>query len=406
MLAQNLRTPFRFFKFLTQLFVVLLLLPCLGWTENSSENSSEKEEEGEVEKIAIIGTRTAPRSVLDSSVPMDIIFTDQLARQGTSDMTNMIKNLVPSYNVNDFPIHAAATLIRPASLRGLSSDHTLILVNGKRRHRASIISFHGDGLSNGAQGPDISTIPAIALRQVEVLRDGAAAQYGADAIAGAINFVLRENDHGGDVEIKTGSYYAGDGQSLQFAGNIGLPLTDSGFANLSLEYRTAEATSRSVQRNDAAALIAAGNTHVRDVVQIWGAPQVDGDIKFFMNSGIELNSQMKTYLFGNYSRRRVEGGFYFRNPHTRNGVFDGGKDSSGDRLLLVGDVNDNGIDDCPSVVVGDNVLDSDTYQNDIANNDDCWAFNKRFPGGFTPQFGGVLQDYSVVAGLKGKHRIN
>ena len=100
----------------------------------------------------------------------------------------------------------AARIIRPANLRGLAPDHTLVLVNGKRRHRGAVITWIGNGVSDGAQGPDISTIPAIALRRVEVLRDGASAQYGSDAIAGVLNFLLKDAPSGGSFEIHTGGY--------------------------------------------------------------------------------------------------------------------------------------------------------------------------------------------------------
>ena len=154
-----------------------------------------KEEEQEdnsnaLERIAIVGTRNAPRSAVDSPVPLDIIGAKSLSSQGNADVLSMLSVMVPSLNVNDQPINDASTLVRPANLRGMAADHTLVLVNGKRRHRSAVITFLGGGLSDGAQGPDISVIPASALKQVEVLRDGAAAQYGSDAIAGVINFVL------------------------------------------------------------------------------------------------------------------------------------------------------------------------------------------------------------------------
>ena len=136
----------------------------------------------EVEEVVAIGTRREARSVGDSPAPVDIISGSDFTNQGAADLPDMIRTLVPSFNVNTQPISDAATLIRPANLRGLPPDNMLVLVNGKRRHRGAVISFLGSGISDGAQGPDISAIPSIALKQVEVLRDGAAAQYGSDAI--------------------------------------------------------------------------------------------------------------------------------------------------------------------------------------------------------------------------------
>ena len=181
-----------------------------------------------------------------------------------------------------------------ASLRNLAHDHTLVLVNGKRRHRSSVIAWFA-GVTDGAQGPDISTIPSIALRQVEVLRDGASAQYGSDAIAGVMNFLLKDDRAGGSIEFNTGTYRAGDGDAYAVARNVGLPLGQSGFANLSLEYGNADPTNRSEQRADAAALIAAGNTAVADPAQIWGNPTIEDDLKLFGNFGYLHTNGLQFY---------------------------------------------------------------------------------------------------------------
>ncbi len=145
----------------------------------------------EIEEIITTGTRSKARSVNESPAPVDVLTGDYFSNQGDTDLSNLIRNIVPSYNVNMQPISDAATIVRPANLRGLAPDHTLVLINGKRRHRAAVINWLGNGVANGSQGPDIAAIPAIALKQVEVLRDGAAAQYGSDAIAGVLNFILR-----------------------------------------------------------------------------------------------------------------------------------------------------------------------------------------------------------------------
>ena len=368
-----------------------------------AQEAEESAKAEDFEQIAVVGSRAAPRSVADSAVPIDIISDEEFKQQGATDMVSMMQTVVPSFNVNDQPINDASTLVRPANLRGMASDHTLVLVNGKRRHRSAVITFLGGGLSDGAQGPDISVIPAAALKQVEVLRDGAAAQYGSDAIAGVINFVLNDASEGGSFEARYGSFYEGDGDMIQMSGNVGLPLSDKGFINLSAEYRTADDTSRSVQRVDAAALIAAGNTFVADPAQIWGSPEIKHDIKLFANAGIELSATSEAYMFGNYAEREVEGGFYFRNPHNRGGVNDGGTNEDGEQLLLVGDLTGDMSGNCPTdIVVGDNVLENPRYINEVQNNPDCWAFNEMLPGGFTPRFGGTVTDMSLVFGTKGE----
>ena len=132
----------------------------------------------EIEEVVVVGTRALPRSVEDSSVPVDTISSEDFANQGGSDMSNLIRALVPSFHVSDNPSRDLAALLRPVNLRGLAPDHTLVLMNNKRRHRGSVIQWISNGASNGAQGPDISAIPAIAIKRMEVLRDGAAAQIG------------------------------------------------------------------------------------------------------------------------------------------------------------------------------------------------------------------------------------
>src|SRR5690606_11644226 len=145
-----------------------------------------------LDTVSVLGSRSQPRSVSSSAVPNDILTAEELRNQGSTDALDQQRELLPSINVSTVPIDDAASLIRPANLRGLPPDNTLVLVNGKRFHRSAVITFLGHGLSDGAQGPDLSVFPSLALEQVEVLRDGASAQYGSDAIAGVINFGLKK----------------------------------------------------------------------------------------------------------------------------------------------------------------------------------------------------------------------
>ena len=150
-----------------------------------------------------------------------------------------------------------------------------MLVNGKRRHRSGVIALLGSSLNTGSQGPDLSVIPAIALTQMELLRDGAAAQYGSDAIAGVLNLRLREASEGVLVETRAGQYFEGDGRLSQAAANVGLPLTEDGFFNVSVEYRQSDPTIRSGQRANAETLRDRGYP-VKEPAQIWGSPDLDG----------------------------------------------------------------------------------------------------------------------------------
>jgi len=344
-------------------------------------------QEVSLEEVVTLGTRSEGRSVTQSVAPIDVISSEDLLSRSDGDMSNILRSAIPSYNVNDQPISDAATVVRPANLRGMAPDQTLIMVNGKRRHRAAVIAFLGGGLSDGAQGADISVIPAIALKQVEVLRDGAAAQYGSDAIAGVINFVLNDASEGGSAEVKLGSTYEGDGDFYTFAGNVGLALGSDGFANISMEYGEKDPTSRSLQRDDAAGLIAGGNTNVANPAQVWGQPEVRDDLKLFVNAGVDVGADSQVYAFGNYASRTVEGGFFFRNPTNRGGVFS----NDGGATPLVGDLTGNMTGNCDySSAMADGV------------NGDCFVFNELFPGGFTPSFGADSTDLSGVVGFRGE----
>ena len=356
-----------------------------------------------LEGVVAIGSRARPRTVTESMVPIDAIPPADIVDQGDTDVADLLRTVVPSFNINPQATGDAAKIIRPANLRGLAPDHTLVLVNGKRRHRAAAILWIGNGTSDGAQGPDLSSIPAIALRQIEVLRDGASAQYGSDAIAGVMNFQLRNDRSGGAVEARGGGFADGGGEAWTLAGNVGLPLSGFGFANLSAEYGNSASTSRTVQRSDAALLTSAGNPHVRNPAQIWGSPKVEDDFKLWGNFGYLLHGGTQFYGHANYASKRVTGGFFFRNPNTRAAVFsiDGGE------TLLIGDALDarDGVADgsagCPTVRVNNGRPDQAALAQVFAD-PNCFTYQEMFPGGFTPQFGADVTDASLVAGVKGQ----
>ena len=365
-----------------------------GSSANTESDDAVTEQEiVELEGMVIVGTRAKPRSVLESAVPIDVVLSEDFAKQGGTDLPDLLRNLVPSYNVNAQPIADAATVVRPANLRGLAPDHTLLLVNGKRRHRASVITWLGNGLSDGSQGADLSPIPSIAIKQMEVLRDGASAQYGSDAIAGVMNLQLKDSYRGGGLEIKPGIYQTGDGLTYSVAGNIGLG-QENIWANLSLEYGNTDETDRSVQRDDAAALSGAGNSHVANPAQPWGHPIIRDDIKFFVNYGVDLVTDVQLYGHANYAQKQVEGGFYFRNPNTRPAVFS----NDGGETLLVGRLSGEG--EVPVVKITDNVPDPEALKQ-VIDDPNLFTFQELFPGGFTPRFGADTQDASALIGVKG-----
>ncbi len=394
-------------------------LPMSQGQENGDAGMAE-EASAEVETAVFVGTRVPDRSVAESPVPVDVITQDNLSARGFTDMDALLSQTVPSYNVGTEPISDAATLVRPATLRGLPPDSTLVLINGKRRHRGSVITFLGGGISDGAQGPDLAAIPYIALRQVEVLRDGASAQYGSDAVAGIINFVLKDDAQGGRVETRWGQYYEGDGASYTVAANAGMPIRiggePSGFANFSVEYTETQDTVRSAQRADAQALIDANEDHISPYIrqpyaQVWGQPDVEYDYKFFGNTGLDLGDSSQLYLMPSFARRKVEGGFFFRNPTNRSGVNRGEvveMDGVEYQTVKVADLRH---DPDPATVPvvrllpdpdnGALIPDPDALAA-VAASPDFFAFNEKFPGGFTPKFGGTITDMSLVGGIRGE----
>ena len=367
-----------------------------------------------VEEIVTIGSRRPQRSNTDSSVPVDVISGDEFVNMGFADMDDMLKTAIPSYNVARNEISDAATIVRPANLRGLPPDNVLILVNGKRRHRSGVIAELGGSLSSGSQGADISAIPSMAIKQVEVLRDGAAALYGSDAIAGVIGFQLNDSAEGMSLEVRTGESGEGDGGLTQVQGNIGLPLGDDGFLNITGSWMEQDPTSRSVQRTDAINLLTNGNAAQKASVaspyaQVWGAPEQIDNYNIFVNSGIEVSDSLEVYAFGNYGSRETLGGFYFRNPNSRGGVYTNGSTravvdtnirnratgvTSNCPALTSPGSGGNGVPLNQAAVAADALAMANLPSN-------CFVMNQPTPGGYTPQFGAQLKDASIVIGGRG-----
>ena len=190
--------------------------------------------------VLVTGTRAAGRTSMKSPSPIDGFAEMELRRQGNGDFTETLRNQVPSFNATPLTGDGSA-FVRPTSMRGLPPDNILVLTNSKRRHRSALISHFGAAMNVGAQGADVGMIPSIAVKRLEVLRDGAAAQYGSDAIAGVMNFILKDNSSGYEVHVSGGQWMEapngrGGETDLTLAANIGLPLTDDGFINLSFEY--------------------------------------------------------------------------------------------------------------------------------------------------------------------------
>ncbi len=374
-------------------WIATFALAC-SFPAQAQEQETEPEARGERidEVLVAVGTRAAPRSASDSVVPVDAITAEAIEAQSGSDMSNLLRTLIPSFHVSTNPSRDAAALLRPVNLRGLAPDHTLVLVNNKRRHRGAVIQWISNGASDGAQGPDISAIPAIAIKRVEVLRDGAAAQYGSDAIAGVLNFVLKDATDGGSMEVKYGFHTEDSAEDITtVSANYGMSVAENGFLNLSAEFNQSESTDRSVQHPDAAAIIAAGVTRVADPAKPWGEPQVRDAVKLFANFGMDISDAMQLYGFGNYTTRETETAFFYRSPQGRSGVY-----QSGGKMLI------GGASGCKEKYDFDATAENVPIVRDMLGADaDCFAFQEILPEGFTPRFGAEMSDSALVVGARG-----
>jgi len=185
--------------------------------------------------VVVTGTRESNVKARDSVAPIDVISGAVLEQTGATDLRDALERTLPSLNHQSFS-GDLGNLTDSVQLRGLSPDHVLVLVNGKRRHTTASIYADGGPLQ-GSAPVDLDLIPISAIDHIEVLRDGAAAQYGSDAIAGVINIILKSEDHGGSATATAGQYYEGDGFTGAAGGDVGTGLGDDGFLHLSADYR-------------------------------------------------------------------------------------------------------------------------------------------------------------------------
>lgn len=374
------------------IFLGLFIFGTVGLAaQDGGEAESPTVDEEEIETVVVVGTRRQGKTLEELAVPVDVVESEDLRTQ--NEMIEALTSAVPSYNVGREPISDAATLVRPVNLRGLPADSTLVLVNGKRRHRGAVIGEYISSINRGAQGVDINPLAGIAVKHVEVLRDGASAQYGSDAIAGVVNFVLEDDPDVRRWEMQYGSSFEGDGEHARWSGIFGIQLGVDGFATIALDVRHNEPTVRSSQDPQAVELVRNGFTNVADPVVKWGAPQQKDNYKLLVNAAIPA-SMGELYGFGNWATKDVDGSFFFRNPNTRQNVFVVGSGAAARRL--VADTAGTG---CPEVTVGDARADNPDLVGLIAN-PNCFVFNEWFPGGFTPRFGGIVNDRSMTFGWR------
>lgn len=374
--------------------------PVLAQTAPQAADAAAADAANDADQIVVIGTRRTDRSVIDSASPVDVIGTKEITTQASSNLIDVIRNVVPSFTVQSNSISDASTFVRSPSLRGLSADETLVMLNGKRLNRSALVQVYsgGDtGLGYGSQGADISSIPAIAIKNLQVLRDGATAQYGSDAIAGVMNYGLRDNKEGIEVQGRYGQFYQnGDGKSYQIAANAGFKLSDNAWINVSGEYNDDGRTSRGATRPTAAAFARNNPANAAQLpffplpAQIWGNSPSHG-FKILFNSGLELSDSATFYVIGNASRSRTEQSFNYRASTAAI------LDSTGTTLKSVKGPGDIVL--CPRTFLNFNPV-AGPDANGCATTQDPY-FKNLYPAGFTPIFVGVVKELFGVAGFRG-----
>lgn len=297
-----------------------------------------------LDQVIVTGTRVADRTVAESTSPIDIITPEALAATGTTELATALSRALPSLNFPRPAITDGTSAIRPAQLRGMAPDQVLVLVNGKRRHVTALLNVNGSQ-GRGSSPVDLNAIPVSAIERVEVLRDGASAQYGSDAIAGVVNVVLKGSADGGSLVASAGQYSAGDGEQYQLSGDGGLAIGNrGGFVHLAAQLGDQDATNRA---RPFAGTPAPTQPEPGQKAFVYGDPEVEHwGVSF--NTVVPLTGTLELYGFGMMSERDITSFAFFRAP---------------------GNPNQN----VPEI----------------------------YPGGFLPRINNIADDRSLVAGLRG-----
>ncbi len=284
------------------LLVALTSSPVLAQSETADKASART-----LDTVVVTGTRVADRTVAESASPIDIITPETLEATGTTELATALARALPSLNFPRPALVDGTDAVRPAQLRGLSPDQVLVLVNGKRRHSTALVNLNGSQ-GRGSSPVDLNAIPIAAIARVEVLRDGASAQYGSDAIAGVINVVLKGSGEGGGIAARYGQFSAGDGQQYQLSGDVGLKLGDRGALHLAAQAGHQDMTDRA---RPYLGTVTPTSAPAGRVVQRFGDPDVDqGAVSF--NGEFKLAEGLSFYSFGTASKRDVISTGFFR----------------------------------------------------------------------------------------------
>jgi len=294
-----------------------LAVPVVQAQESASGARSDK-----LDTVVVVGTRRSDVTALESAAPVDVLSAERLEETGAKDLSGALTALSPSFSFPQSPQGAfAGSIAQGASLRGLASDQVLVLVNGKRRHSSANVTRQSLANGRGAAAVDLSLIPLSAVQRVEILRDGAAAQYGSDAIAGVINIVLKENDDGGNIGYRFGGYDKGDGLQRKLSGWKGFALPNDGFLTLSFDAGSQDPASDTRPDNR---LFYPGSTSVntpreqnnRYRTWNWGSGGVSDQYNFVANSEIGLGNGLSAYGFATYAHKNTDAEGFFDPPTT------------------------------------------------------------------------------------------
>lgn len=269
---------------------------------SQEEAISDSAKNTDIERIITVGTRMSNRTVADSPAPIDIISSEAIKNSGATSTPDMLRKLAPSFNMNNTTTSDGQDLMRPATLRSLGPDQVLVLINGKRRHQQAVVAVQ-ENVGRGSAGTDLSSIPMTAISHIEILRDGAAAQYGSDAIAGVINIVLK-NSEGGTIWSQYSQTDENDGETFELGANYGVNIGDNGMLNLTFEYADNGEMNRATPTtwfdsiDTPKQLLLVGEAET-EMTSLWA------------NFTYDLNDNVQLYAFGGFTTKEGESlGFY------------------------------------------------------------------------------------------------
>ncbi len=301
---------------------IALVMGSLAVPVFAADDSQPTAKKDHLDTVVVLGTRRSDLTALQSAAPVDVLSGEQLQQTGATDLSGALTALSPSFNFPQSPQGAfSGSIAQGASLRGLASDQVLVLVNGKRRHSSANITRQSLVNGRGAAAVDLSLIPLSAIQRVEILRDGAAAQYGSDAIAGVINIVLKENDDGGNLGYRFGGYDKGDGIQRKLSGWKGFALPKDGFLTLSFDAGSQDPASDTNPDNR---IFYPGDTSVntpreqnnRYRTWRWGSGNVSDQYNVVANSEIGIGEGLTAYGFATYAHKNTDAEGFFDPPTT------------------------------------------------------------------------------------------